>query len=124
MPKTLCLLLVLGLALGWGCRSTGEQGLKQAGSSMTSPMSYQVSLDAFDRIEERMEQSEVRTLLGNPDRVHRGDPGGNWYDESWTYDFRKLDGFPKMDKMRAIWEGTVMFLKGKVVHTRKIGWLE
>lgn len=87
-------------------------------------LNYQDSVKAFEKIRKGMGQLEVCSLLGTPDRAHGKDPDQTWYDESWTYDFKKHAGFPKTDIRKADWEGDVMFLHRKVVHTRKIGWLE
>jgi outer membrane protein assembly factor BamE (lipoprotein component of BamABCDE complex) len=123
-PKTQVLLFVLCLVLGCAYSAKGEQSLKKENSIITSAESYQDSLEAFEKIKEGMGQEQVRNLLGAPDRVNRGDSDQSWYDESWTYDFRKLAGYPKGNNLRAVWEGTIMFLNREVVHTRKIGWLE
>lgn len=87
-------------------------------------MNYRNSLAAFEKIKEGMGQPEVCHLLGEPDRVQRGGPDQTWYDESWTYDFRKTADYPKADNLRAVWEGVIMFLNQKVVHARNIRWLE
>lgn len=117
-------IFVLCMVLSCSYSSAGGQDLGKEESIAVSSMSYQDSLKAFETIREGMGQQEVRNLLGAPDRVIRGDSDQSWYDESWSYDFRKRPGYPKADNLRAVWEGAVMFLNRKVVHTRKIGWLE
>ena len=87
-------------------------------------MSYEDFLTAFKNIREGMGQQEVRKLLGAPDRVQGRDPDQTWFDELWTYEFHKLPGYPVGNSRKALWEGKVMLLNGKVVHTRRIGWLE
>jgi hypothetical protein len=124
MPKAQLVIFVLCLVLSCTCSPAGGQTPREEDSITASPMSYQGSLIAFQQIEAGVGQEEVRSLLGAPDRVDRGDPDQTWYDESWRYDFRKLPGYPKADNLRAVWEGTIMFLNREVVHTRKIGWLE
>jgi outer membrane protein assembly factor BamE (lipoprotein component of BamABCDE complex) len=102
----------------------GGETSKEKGSARTSPMSYQDSLTAFDKIRKGMGSQEVRKLLGAPDRVTGKDPDQTSYDEVWTYDFRKRTGYPRESASKEIWEGQLNFLGGKVVHTRKIGFLE
>jgi hypothetical protein len=124
MPKAQCLVFVLCLVLSSISSPVAAQSPKEQGAIVTLPMSYQDLLKAFAKIKKGMGQEEVRNLLGAPDRISGEDPDQTWFDEEWMYDFRNLAGYPKADSLRAVWEGTVMFLKRKVVHTRKIGWLE
>lgn len=124
MPKAQFILFVSCLVLCSICSPVTAQSQKKQDPTLTLPMSYQDSLIVFERIKKGMGQEEVRNLLGAPDRVRGEDPDQSWFDEVWTYDFRKLADYPEADSRRAAWEGTIMFLKRKVVHTRKIGWLE
>jgi hypothetical protein len=71
-----------------------------------------------------MHQDEVLRLLGAPDQRRPADSDNGWHDEFWSYDFRKLDGFPREQARRAVWEGDILFLHRQVVHSRALGWLE
>jgi len=124
MPKALFILFLLCLMLCSICNPVRGESTKKESSAKTSSMSYEDLLTAFKNIREGMGQQEVRKLLGVPDRVEGRDPDQTWFDELWTYKFHKLPGYPVGNSRKALWEGKVMLLNGKVVHTRRIGWLE
>ena len=115
---------LLFVLLSGTCCHAGGQGPEKEDDVISSHMDYENSLRTFKTITEGMGQEEVARLLGTPDRKAPGDPDETWYEESWTYDFRKRAGYPRSDTRRAAWKGNIMFLNGKVVHTRVIGWLE
>lgn len=117
------ILICLCLALCFICGPVKGESTKKESSAKTSPMSYQEALTAFEKIKEGMGQKEVRKLLGAPDRATGKDPDNTRYDEEWIYDFRKSAGYPKENATKAVWEGHIYFLDGKVLHTRRIGFL-
>ncbi len=109
--------------LSGACSPARGQGLSKEECRKTLSLNYADSIKAFEKITKGMGQDEVCNLLGSPDRISGKDPDQTWYDEKWTYDFRKLAGSPTKAR-EGVWEGTVMFHNQKVVHTREIGWLE